>query len=122
MDIFIAIAIFLGLVIVPGLINYYVNLYYTPAGTTQPPRLELLVASLTLTFAILAIDVLALLLISLAIGDLEDEIAEFVQRGLLGYAQERPIALTGVLTSFTVACMALMALLGTLRLPSRWVR
>ncbi|MCH7811707.1 MAG: hypothetical protein IH958_03665 [Chloroflexi bacterium] len=122
MDAFITISIFLGLIVAPGLINYYVNLYYTPSGTPLASRLELLVASMTLTFAVLAIDVLALLLVSLAIGDLEDEVADLVQRGLIGYAAERPIALTGVLTAFTVACMALMALLGTLRLPSRFVR
>ena len=122
MEFFITLAIVLGLIVVPGLINYYVNRYYTPAGTTLAPRLELIAASLVLTFVILVGDILVVLLVSLGWEELKDEIGEFVGMGLVGFGRERPIALPGVLTAVSVACMALMALLGAFRIPSRFVR
>ncbi len=122
MEIFITLAFILGLFIVPGLINYYVNRYFTPPGTTTAPTLELLTASLTLTFAILVLDVMAVLLVSLGWDELKDEIADFVQMGLLDFARDRPLALTGVLTAYSVSCMAILGLLGALRVPSRWIR
>ena len=66
--------------------------------------------------------ILAVLFVALGSDDLKEEIADFVQMGLIDYAQERPIALTGVLSAGSVAHMALMALLGTFRIPSRFVR
>ena len=122
MEIFITLALILGLFIVPGLINYYVNRYFTPPGTTTAPTLELLTASLTLTFAFLVLDVAAVVLISLGWDDLKDQIADFVQMGLLDFARDRPIALTGVLTALSVSYMAVLGLLGVLRVPSRWIR
>ncbi len=122
MEFFSTLAIVLGLIVVPGLINYYVNRYYTPAGTALAPRLELIAASLVLTFVILVGDILVVLLISLGWDELKEEIGDFVGMGLVGFGRERPIALTGVLTAVSVACMALMALLGTFRIPSRFVR
>ena len=122
MEFFITWAIVLGLIVVPGLINYYVNRYYTPAGTALAPRLELIAASLVLTFVILVGDILVVLLISLGWEELKEEISDFVGMGLVGFGRERPIALPGVLTAVSVACMALMALLGTFRIPSRFVR
>ncbi|MCH7698935.1 MAG: hypothetical protein IH865_08370 [Chloroflexi bacterium] len=122
MEIFITLAFILGLFIVPGLINYYVNRYFTPPGTTTAPTLELLTASLTLTFAILVLDVMAVLLVSLGWDELKDEIADFVQMGLLDFARDRPLALTGVLTAYSVSCMAILGLLGVLRVPSRFIR
>ncbi len=94
MEFFITSAFFLGLFVVPGLINYYVNRYYTPSATTTAPTLELVLASLTLTFAILVLDVAAVLLVSLGWDELREQIADFVQLGLLDFARERPIALT----------------------------
>ncbi len=122
MDIFIALALILGLFLVPGMINYYVNRYFTPPGTSSAPTAELVVASLTLTFAILVLDVGAVLLISLGWDSLKDDIADFVQMGLVGFAQDRPIALTGVLSAYSVSCMSILGLLGVLRVPSRWIR
>ena len=122
MEIFITLAFILGLFIVPGLINYYVNRYFTPPGTTTAPTLELLTASLTLTFTILVLDVMAVLLVSLGWDELKDEIADFVQMGLLDFARDRPLALTGVLTAYSVSCMAILGLLGVLRVPSRFIR
>ncbi len=122
MEFFITWALILGLIVVPGLISYYVNSYYSPPGTLLAPRLELLAASLALTFAILVLDILVALLVSLGWDVMKEEISNFVQLGLVGYGQDRPIALTGVLSAWSLACMALMALLGVFRIPSRFVR
>ena len=122
MDFLITWAIVLGLIVVPGLINYFANRYVTPPGTTTAPRLELIAASFSLTFAILVMDIMLVLLISLGWDDLKEEIADFVNLGLADFGRERPIALTGVLTAVSVGCMAVMALLGTARIPSRFLR
>jgi hypothetical protein len=47
-DFFITWSLALGLLVVPGLINYFVNRYYTPPGTSMASTLELVAASLTL--------------------------------------------------------------------------
>ena len=122
MDFFIALALILGVLIVPGLINYYVNRYCTSPGTSSAPTSELVMASLTLTFAILVLDVAGVLLIALGWDALKDDIADFVQMGLLNFARDRPIALTGVLSAYSVSCMAILGMLGVLRVPSRWLR
>ena len=122
MEFFITWAIILGLIVVPGLINYYVNRYYAPPATTTASTLELVAASLTFTFAGVVVDILIVLLASLGWDELKDEVADFVQRGLIGYGRERPIALTGVLSAYAVSLMALMALFGSFRIPSRFVR
>ena len=122
MELFITLAIILGLFVVPGLINYYVNRLLAPAGSTSAPALELVAASLTLTFTILVLDVLAVLVTALIWDQLKDQIAEFVQLGLVDYARDRPIALTGVLSAYSMSCMVMLTLLGLLRVPSRFVR
>lgn len=122
MEFFITWALILGLLLVPALVNYYVNRYYAPPGTSHAPTIELLGASLTMMFAFLVIDVLVVLLIALAWENLKEQIADFVQMGLVDFAGDRPIALTGVLSAYSVFCLALMALLGALRVPSRFVR
>jgi hypothetical protein len=121
-EFFITWALILGLFVVPALVNYYVNRYYTPPGTSHAPTIELLGASLALMFAVLVIDVLIVLLIALGWEDLKEQIADFVQMGLADYGRDRPIALSGVLAAYSVFCLALMALLGALRIPSRFVR
>ena len=121
MEFFVTWALALGLLVVPGLVNYYVNRYYTPAGSFVP-TLELVAASLALTFSSLIAAMLVCLLVSLGWDELKDEIADFVQLGLRGYGQNRPIALSGVLSAVSIGEMALMALLGALRIPSRFVR
>ena len=122
MELFITLAIILGLFIVPGLINYYVNRFLAPAGGHSAPALELVAASLTLTFAILVLDVLAVLVTALIWDQLKDQIAQFVQLGLVDYARDRPIALTGVLSAYSMSCMVVLTLLGLLRVPSRFLR
>jgi hypothetical protein len=121
-EFFITWAIALGLILVPGLINYYVNRYYSPPGTLMAPTLELIVASLTLTFAVVVAAILTVLLVAQGWDDLRDEIRAFVDMGLVGYGQDRPIATPGALTAASAALMALMALLGALRIPARFVR
>jgi hypothetical protein len=81
-----------------------------------------MIASMAMTFVVLVKSILLILLMSLIWDDLKEEISDFVQLGLVGYGQARPIALSGVLSAFSLACMALMALLGVFRLPSRFVR
>jgi hypothetical protein len=121
-EFFITWALILGLLVVPALVNYYVNRYFTPPGTSHVPTIELLGASLTLMFAFLVADMLIVLLISLGWDQLREQIADFVQMGLEGYARDRPIGLTGVLAVCSVAYLAFMALLGAFRVPSRFLR
>ena len=121
-EFFITWSLILGLLVVPGLINYYVNRFYTPQGAPLAPPPELIAASLALTFALLVVAMLVTLLVSLGYDELKEEIADFVQLGIAGYGRDRPIALSGVLAAVSVAHTALMALLGTLRIPSRFVR
>ena len=122
MEFLITWALALGLIVAPGLVNYYVNRYYSSPGTTMAPTLELVVASLTLAFATLVVAVLITLLAALGWDDLNGEIEAFVELGLVGYGQDRPIATPGVLSAVSVASMALMALLGAFRVPGRFVR
>jgi hypothetical protein len=115
-------SLILGLLVVPGLINYFVNRYYSPPGTSMATTLELVAASLTLTFAVLVAAILVTVGVALGWDALKDELSDFVQAGLVGYGQNRPIALSGVLSAVSLGEMALLALLGALRVPSRWVR
>lgn len=122
MEFFITWALVLGLLVLPALVNYYVNRYFTLGGTLLAPTLELVMASLVVTFAVLVAAMLIAVGVSLAWDDLKEEISDFVQLGLAGYGQHRPIALSGVLSAVSIAFMALMGLLGALRIPSRFIR
>jgi hypothetical protein len=122
MEFFITWAIILGLVVVPGVTNYYCNRWFMGEAAPGVGRLELAVAGLTLTFVMLVGAAFVVLLISLGWDGLRDEIADFAQGGLKGYGQNRPIALTGVLTAVSLGCTGLMALLGIFRVPSRFLR
>ena len=75
MEIYITLTLILGILVVPGLINYYVNRYFTPPGTSSAPTSELVTASLTLAFVFLVLDIASVLLISLVWDDLKDQIA-----------------------------------------------
>ena len=107
MEFLITLTIVLGLIVVPGLLNYLVNRHMTPDGEPLGPRFEQLAASFVLTFAILVVDILAVLLLSLGWEGLREEIADFVRAGHIEFALERPIALTGVLTAYTAMGIAL---------------
>ena len=122
MEFFITWSLILGLLVVPGLVNYFVNRYYSPPGTSMATTLELVAASLTLTFAVLVVAILVTVGVALSWDGLKDELSDFVQAGLVGYGQNRPIALSGVLSAVSLGEMALLALLGALRVPSRFVR
>ncbi len=122
MEFFVTWSLVLGLLVVPGLVNYFVNRYYSPPGSALAPTLELMIASLTLTFALVVSAILIVLLVALGWSDLKHELSDFVQLGLVGYGRNRPIALSGVLSAVSVGEMALLALLGALRVPSRFVR
>ena len=122
MEFFITWAVIVGLLVVPGLFNYFLNLAFTEPGTNLPSRIELAAASLALTFALLVAAILTCLFVALGYKELKEEITDFVQLGLVGYGQERPIALSGVLSGVSIAATALMALLGVFRFPSRIMR
>jgi len=122
MEFFITWAIILGLVVVPGAINYYCNRWFTEPGQREPNRLELMAASLGLPIVILVVAAFVVLLISLGWDGLREEIADFVQGGVKGYGQDRPIALSGVMTGVSLALMGLLGLLGALRVPARFLR
>jgi hypothetical protein len=120
-EFFITWSLILGLLVVPGLINYFVNRYYSPPGTSMATTLELVAASLTLTFGVVVLAILITVGVALSWDALKDELSDFVEAGLVGYGQNRPIALTGVLAAVSAGEMALLALLGALRVPSRFV-
>ena len=122
MEFFITWAIILGLVVVPGAINYYCNRWFAEPRQQEPNRLELAAASLGLPIVILVAAAFVVLLISLGWDGLSDEIGDFVQGGVKGYGQTRPIALSGVMTGVSLALMGLLGLLGTLRVPARFLR
>jgi hypothetical protein len=122
MEFFITWALILGLLVAPAMVNYFVNRYYSPPAKSLAPTSELIAASLTLTFAVLVIAILVVVGASLAWHGLKKELEDFVQLGLKGYGQNRPIALPGVLSAVSVGEMALLALLGAFRIPSRFVR
>ena len=122
MEFFITWSLILGLLVVPGLINYFVNRYYSPPGTSMATTLELVAASLTLAFAIVTAAVVIILGLSLGWNDLKREVEAFVNLGLVGYGQNRPISFSGILAAWSLGEMALLALLGALRVPSRFVR
>lgn len=122
MEFFITWAIVLGLLVAPALVNYFVNRYFTLGGTLLAPSLEVIAASIVLTFAVIVVAMLIAVGVSLAYDDLKEEISAFVQLGLVGYGQDRPIALSGVMSAVSIGLMALMGLLGALRVPSRFIR
>lgn len=122
MEFFITWALVLGLLVVPAMTNYFVNRYYANPGTSLASTLELVAASLTLTFALLAAAVVVALGLALGWTALKHEIEDFMQMGLVGYGQNRPIALPGVLAALSIGETALLALLGAFRIPSRFVR
>ena len=122
MEFFITWSLALGLLVVPGLINYFVNRYYTPPGTSMASTLELVAASLTLTFAVVTACIVIVLGLSISWNDLHREVEAFFNLGLVGYGRDRPVSFPGMLAAWSLGEMALLALLGAFRLPSRFVR
>jgi len=108
-------------IVVPGLLFYYTNRWFS-AGGPEPDRWELLVAGFTLSFLLLTVAAMVTLLISLGYDSLRNQIADFVRMGLRGYGEDRPVALSGVLTAVALATMALMTALGWMRVPARYLR
>jgi len=121
MDFLVACILIGALILVPGLLNYYANRWFS-AGGPEPNRWELLVAGFVLSFVLLTVAAMLTLLISLGWDSLRNQIADFVRMGLRGYGEDRPVALSGVLTVVSLATMALMAALGWKRIPARYLR
>ena len=122
MEFFITWSLALGLLVAPGLVNYFVNRYFTPPGTSMASTLELIAASLTLTFAIATACIVIVLGLSISWNDLHREVEAFFNLGLVGYGRDRPVSFPGMLAAWSLGEMALLALLGAFRLPSRFVR
>ena len=122
MEFFITWALILGLLVVPAMVNYFVNRYYSQSSKSLAPTIELIAASLTLTFVMVVAAVVITLGVSLSWDDLKREVEAFVQLGLVGYGQDRPISFAGVLAAWSLGEMAVLALLGAFRIPSRFVR
>ena len=108
-------------IVVPGLLNYFANRWFSVGGP-EPDRWELLLAGFALSFVLLTLAAMITLLISLGWDSLRNQIADFVRMGLRDYAEDRPVALSGVLTGVALATMALMTALGWLRVPARYLR
>src|SRR4030042_6341351 len=94
-------------IVVPGLLNYYTNRWFS-AGGPEPTRWELLVASFTLSFLLLTVAAMVTLLIAIGWHDLREQLSEFINKGFRGYAADRPFALSGVLTAAALATTALL--------------
>lgn len=122
MEFFITWSLALGLLVVPGLINYFVNRYYSPPGTSMASTLELVAASLTLTFGLVTACIVIVLGLSVSWNDLHREVEGFFNLGLVGYGRDRPVSFPAMLAAWSLGEMALLALLGAFRLPSRFVR
>jgi hypothetical protein len=122
MDILFVIIIATAFLIVPALLNYYTNRWFVGRRAGAPGKWELAIASFALSFVILSVASMITLLVGFGYEDLRDQIADFVRLGWRGYAEERPVALSGVLTAVALAHMALMTALGLLSIPGRWVK
>ncbi len=122
MEFFITWSLILGLLVFPALLNYFVNRYFSTDGTSTAPTLELVFASLTITFAMVVASVVIVLGLTLSWNDLKHEVEAFVNLGLVGYGKNRPISFSGMLAAWSLGEMAVLALLGAFRIPSRFVR
>ncbi len=121
MDLLLALIIIVAFVIVPGLLNYYTSRSLMAEGGA-PGRWDRLVAGFTLSFALLTVAAMITMFVSLGFGGLRGQIADFVRLGLRGYGQERPIALSGVLTAVSLADMAIMTALGWVGIPGAYLK
>jgi len=121
MDFLVAWMLIGAFIVVPGLLNYYTNRWFS-AGGPEPDRWELLVASFMLSFVLLTVAAMVTLLIAIGWHDLREQLSEFINKGFRGYAADRPFALSGVLTAVALATMALMTALGWMRVPARYLK
>jgi hypothetical protein len=122
MDIVFVVIILSAFLIVPALLNYYANRLFVGSRADGPGRWELAIAGFALSFVILSVAAMVTLIVSLGADSLRNQIADFVRLGWSGYAQERPIALSGVLTAVALVHMALMTALGWLAIPGAYLK
>ena len=122
MDLLLFVIIFSAFVLAPGLINYYANRWRVAGGVSEPGRWELVIAGFTLSFVLLTVAAMVTLIVALGWKGLREELSDFINMGFFGYAEERPFALSGVLTAIALTTMAVMALLGALRVPARFLK
>ena len=122
MDIVFVTIILSAFLIVPALLNYYVNRWFIGDRPNAPGRWELAIAGFALSFVVLSVAAMLTLIISLGYDALRTQIADFVRLGWHGYADERPIALTGVLTAVALVHMVIMTGLGWLAIPGAYLK
>jgi hypothetical protein len=122
MDLLLAVLILSAFVLVPGLLNSYANRSAAGGRIDEPGRWELAVAGWVTSFVALTVAAMVVLAIALVYDDLRQQIADFARLGLRAYAEDRPFALSGVLTLVALTNMALMTLLGAMRIPGRLLR
>ena len=95
MDLLLALIIIAAFIAVPGLLNYYTSRWLVGDGGA-PGRWEHVVASFILSFVLLTVAAMVTMFISLGWDSLRTQIADFVRLGINGYAEARPVALSGV--------------------------
>ncbi|HUS83487.1 MAG TPA: hypothetical protein VM013_09575 [Dehalococcoidia bacterium] len=122
MDIVFVVIILSAFLVVPALLNYYANRWFVGSRPDAPGRWELAIAGFALSFVILSVAAMLTLIVSLGADSLRDQVADFVRLGWRGYAEERPIALSGVLTAVALVHMALMTALGWLAIPGAYLK
>jgi hypothetical protein len=122
MDAVIIVAIVSAFLIVPAALNYYLNRWFVAGRPDGPGRWELAIAGFALSFVLLTVAAMLTLIISLGVDSLRQQIADFVQLGWHAYAEDRPIALSGVLTGVALVNMALMTALGWLAVPGAYLK
>jgi len=121
MELLLAFIIISAFVVVPGMLNYYTSRWLV-AGGSAPGRWEHVISGFTLAFLLLTVAAMVTMFISLGWDSLRTQIADFVRLGILGYAQERPVALSGVLTALALADMAFMTALGWIGVPAAYLK
>jgi hypothetical protein len=121
MDLLLGLIIITAFIVVPGLLNYFTSRWLVGDGGA-PGRWESVIAGFVLSFVLLTVAAMVTMLVSLGFDGLRTQIADFVRLGLRGYAVERPVALSGVLTAVALVEMAIMTGLGWVGIPGAYLK
>jgi len=121
MDLLLGLIIITAFIVVPGLLNYFTSRWLVGDGGA-PGRWEHVIAGFMLSFVLLTVAAMVTMFVSLGFEGLRQQIADFVRLGLRGYGDERPIALSGVLTAVALADMAIMTALGWVGIPGAYLK
>lgn len=109
-----------ALVLVPGFANRYVRRRISTGEEEQESsQMELTLASLASAILLLALEALALFVLSRVWATLRDEMGLLIGDGLEAYADRRPNALAAGIFGAALTNTVLMAVLGALDVPDR---